>query len=120
MHVPSHPTLIRRMLDSRLKQLVPTGPVLAASLAQVNKRCGQPSCACHHGGPLHQAHHLSYKQQGKTRTVYVPQALLAEVQSWVAEHQRLKQLAAEISQLTLALIKGHVQQQKRTRRRPCP
>src|SRR5438876_8688981 len=107
MHVPSHPTLIRRMLDSRLKQLVPTGPVLAASLTQVHKRCGQPSCACHHGGPLHPAHHLTLKEGGKTRTVYVPQDLLQEVQSWVAEYQRLKSLLREISQLTLALVQGH-------------
>ena len=45
MRVPSHPTQIRRMLTSRLKQLPPTGPVLAASLSEVHKRCGQPSCA---------------------------------------------------------------------------
>ncbi len=113
MHVPSHPTLIRRMLESRLKQLVPTGPVLAASLAQVNKRCGQPSCSCHHGGPLHQAHHLSFRQGGKTRTVYVPQELLDEVRSWVQEHQRLKALTHEVSQLTLALIQGHVRDRRR-------
>ncbi len=113
MHVPSHPTLIRRMLESRLKQLVPTGPVLAASLAQVNKRCGQPSCSCHHGGPLHQAHHLSFRQGGKTRTVYVPQELLDEVRSWVQEHQRLKALTHEVSQLTLALIQGHVPDRRR-------
>jgi hypothetical protein len=117
MHVPSHPTLIRRMLDSRLKQLVPTGPVLAASLAQVNKRCGQPSCACHHGGPLHQAHHLSFREAGKTRTVYVPQELLEEVRSWVQEHQRLKALTHEISLLALALIQGHVQDRRRRRGR---
>jgi hypothetical protein len=117
MHVPSHPTLIRRMLDSRLKQLVPTGPVLAASLAQVNKRCGQPSCACHHGGPLHQAHHLSFREAGKTRTVYVPQELLEEVRSWVQEHQRLKALTHEISRLALALIQGHVQDRRRRRGR---
>ncbi len=43
MRVPSHPTLVRRMLDRRLKQLVPSGPILAASLMQVNKPCGQPS-----------------------------------------------------------------------------
>ncbi len=61
MRVPSHPTQIRRMLDSRLKQFVPAGPILAASLAQVNKRCGQPSCSCPHGGPLHQAHHLTFR-----------------------------------------------------------
>jgi uncharacterized protein DUF6788 len=118
MRVPSHPTQIRRMLQSRLKQLSPTGPLLAASLARVNKRCGQPSCACHHGGPLHTAHHLTFKQGGKTRTVYVPQDLLEEVQTWVAEHQRLKTLHQEISQLTLALIKTHATERRRKKGRP--
>jgi hypothetical protein len=117
MRVPSHPTLVRRMLHRRLKQMVPAGPLLAASLARVQKRCGQPSCACHHGGPLHQAHHLSFKQGGKTRTVYVPQDLLDEVQSWVQEHQRLKALIHEVSQLSLALIQGHVPDRRRRRGR---
>jgi hypothetical protein len=117
MHVPSHPTLIRRMLDRRLKQLAPAGPLLAASLAQVKKRCGQPSCSCHHGGPLHSAHHLTVSEGGKTRTVYVPQDLLAEVQQWVHEHQRLKGRIHEISQLTLALIQGHVAHRQRRRGR---
>ena len=118
MDIPRHPTRIRQMLEGRLKQLAPGKPVLAASLALVNKRCGQPSCSCHHGGPLHQAHHLSFKERGKTRTVYVPKDLVAEVQSWVAEYQRLKGLIAEISQLTLALVQGHVQQRQRKKGRP--
>ena len=49
---------------------------------------------------MHQAHHLTFKEGGKTRTVYVPQDLLAEVRSWVQEHQRLKALIHEVSQLT--------------------
>jgi hypothetical protein len=117
MRVPSHPTLVRRMLEKRLKQLVPAGPVLAASLARVKKRCGRPSCACHHGGPLHQAHHLTFTEAGKTRTVYVPQDLLTEVQSWVQEHQRLKALIHEVSQLAIALIRGHVRHRKQQRGR---
>jgi hypothetical protein len=117
MRVPSHSTLVRRMLDRRLKQMAPAGPILVASLARVQKRCGQPSCACHHGGPLHQAHHLTFKEGGKTRTVYVPQDLLDEVQSWVQEHQRLKALIHEVSQLTLALIRGHVPHRQRRRGR---
>ena len=118
MRVPEHPTQVRRMLDSRLKQLTPAGPLLAASLSLVHKRCGQPSCRCHHGGPLHQAHHLTLKEHGKTRTVYVPQDLLQEVQAWVAEYQRLKGLLTEISQLTLALVNSHVQQRQRKQGRP--
>src|SRR6516162_3411139 len=108
MRVPGRPTLIRRMLKSRLQQLVPAGPVLAASLNRLNKRCGQPSCSCHHGGPLHQAHHLTFKEDGKTRTLYVPQDLLEEVRTWVQEYQRLKALIQEVSQLARALIRGHV------------
>lgn len=118
MDVPSHPTRIRQMLQARLKQLAPDKPVLAASLALVNKRCGRPSCACHHGGPLHQAYHLSFKEAGKTRTVYVPKGLVAEVQTWVAEYQRLKRVLAEVSQLTLALVRGHSRHQRRQRGRP--
>jgi hypothetical protein len=117
MRVPEHPTQVRRMLEGRLKQLAPAGPLLAASLAVVQKRCGQPSCRCHHQGPLHTAHHLTFKVDGKTRTVYVPQDLLVEVQAWVGEYQRLKGLIAQISQLTLALVKGHVQQRKRKKGR---
>jgi hypothetical protein len=117
MRVPSHPTLIRRMLASRLNQLTPTGPILAASLAQVQKTCGQPSCACHHGGAKHSAHHLTLKQNGKTRTVYVPVDLLDEVRQWVGEHQRLKRLHTEISQLTLALVTTHTTNRKRKRGR---
>ena len=59
--------------------------------------CTQPSCSCHHGGPLHPAHHLTFTERGKTRTVYVPQDLLTEVQLWVQEYQRLKVLIHEIS-----------------------
>jgi hypothetical protein len=118
MRVPERPAQVRRMLASRLKQFVPTGPVLAASLARVGKRCGQPSCRCHHGGAPRPAHHLTLKVAGKTRTLYVPQDLLAEVQAWVAEYRRLKGLLAEISQLTTALVQGHVQERRRKRGRP--
>ncbi len=117
MRVPSHPTQIRQMLDSRLKQMVPVGPVLAATLTRVEKRCGQPSCRCHHGGPLHQAHHLAFRHGGKTHNISVPQDLVAEVQQWVQEHQRLKALTHEVSQLTVALIRGHVRHRRLRRGR---
>ena len=117
MRVPQHPTLIRRQLDSRLKKCCPNGPVLAASLAAVRRRCGKPSCHCARGGPLHLAHQLTLKEHGKTRTVYVPKELLAEVRQWITEHRRLKRLLKEITDLTLALIKSHVPHRRRQRGR---
>ena len=111
MRIPDHPTEIRRMLQARRARLAPGLPVLAATLTQVRKHCGQPACRCYHGQP-HLAWHLTYKEGGKTRTVYVPLDLLDDVRSWVAEHKRLKALLDEIHQLTVALIRSHAQHQK--------
>jgi|SRR6516165_9033498 len=114
MRVPDHPTLIRRMLNARLSRLGGgSEPILAASLVEVRRRCGQPSCRCGKGGPLHASHQLTFKDSGKTRTVYVPIDLVDEVRSWVENHKRLKTLLNEIHRLSVALVKTHVTQQRR-------
>src|SRR5436309_1672415 len=103
---PDHPTFLLRRLQGRLKQLATRSPVLAASFGTYTHRCGRPSCRCHHGGPLHRGQHLTFKEHGKTRSVYVPKALLPEVRSWLAEHKRLKALLHEIHLLTVALLRA--------------
>jgi hypothetical protein len=118
MRVPDHPTLIRRSLQARLKKLATTSPVLAASLASYSHRCGRPECRCHHGGPLHPGQHLTFKERGKTRSVYVPKELLPQVRSWLAEHKRLKQLLHEIHLLSVALVRTHSRQRRRQAGRP--
>jgi len=112
MRIPEHPTQIRRMLEARQARLAPGQPVLAATLTQVRKRCGQPACRCYHGQP-HTAWHLTYKDRGKTRTVYVPLDLLDEVRSWIAEHKRIKATLHEIHQLSVALVRTHARHHKR-------
>lgn len=119
MRVPDHPTQIRRMLDSRLKKLQTSSPVLAASLSTYTHRCGRAECRCHHGGPLHSGQHVTFKgPQNKTRSVYVPKDLLPQVKAWIAEHKRLKQLLQEIHQLSVALLRSHAQHQRRKAGRP--
>jgi hypothetical protein len=112
MRVPRHPTNIRRMLESRVKQVAARKPALAASLVSVERRCGKPGCHCAEG-EKHHAHQLTYKVRGKTRTVYVPVDFTEEVRTWIDEHRRLKRLLQEISQLALALVRSHAQEQKR-------
>jgi len=112
MKIPKHPTLIRRHLAARIKEFKPNGPFVAASLVTFRRTCGRPGCHCQ-SGEGHLAHHLTYKVKGKTRSVYVPQDLLPEVQQWVREHQRLKPLMRHISQLALAQIQAHVTERRR-------
>jgi len=118
MRVPDHPTLIRRMLQARLKRLAGTSPLLAGSLGQVWRPCGTPSCRCHHGGPKHAAYQLTFKEQGRSRSVYVPKELRPEVRQWLAARRRLDQLLQEIHQLSTALIRTHVRHRHRRQGRP--
>jgi hypothetical protein len=118
MRIPSHPSYVLRLLQGRLKKLATTSPVLAASLASYTHRCGRPSCRCHHGGPLHTGQHLTFKENGKTRSVYVPKDLLPEVRVWLAEHKRLKVLLQEIHQLSLALLRARARLLKLKAGRP--
>jgi len=97
MKIPKHPTLIRRMRDARVKKLAAQCPPLAASL-------GRQAA----GG-----WHVTRKENGKTRTVYVPKDLKEEVETSIREHRRIKQLLAEITQLQLALIRSHRTEQAR-------
>ena len=106
------------MLDSRLKKLATSTPVLAGSLVRFRRHCGKPSCHCLQGGPKHVGHQISFKVAGKSRAVYVPLDLVEEVRSWIEEHRRLKRLLQEINQWTLALIRNHVRHRRRRQGRP--
>jgi len=92
--------------QAKLKQLTEAGPLLAASLCEVNRRCGNQNCKCAKGEP-HKAHVVTYKVKGKTRTVHVPKDMVEEVREWVEEHKRVKKLVQDISRNSLALIHQH-------------
>jgi len=117
MDIPTHPTKIKTMLDARVRRCAALSPTLAASLVVIEKTCGRKDCKCQRG-EKHPGHYLTFKEAGKTRTVYVPLDMLKEVQQWVQEHRRLRTLQQEISQLTVALIKSHVATRKRKAGRP--
>lgn len=97
MRIPKHPTLIRRLRDVRVRELVARCPPLSASL----------------GRQVSGGWHVTLKQAGKTRTVYVPLDLKDEVQACIQEHRRLRRLLREVTQLQLALIRVHRTEQVR-------
>lgn len=112
MKIPKHPTLIRRSLQARQKELQAQCPVLAASLVTLRRTCGNPKCRCARGHK-HLGHYLTWKVKAKTHTAYVPVDLVPQVKQWTQEHRRLKQLVRQITQLSLALIQSHVSAKRR-------
>jgi hypothetical protein len=73
-------------------------PFVQASLSLTKKRCGNPRCRCVQEGPLHEVALLTWKEENRTHTVYVPMGLRQEVERWVQEGKLLKRLVAEVSQ----------------------
>jgi hypothetical protein len=60
--------------------------------------------------------HLTFKQKGKTRTVYVPMDLVAEVKLWTQNYRRLKTLVRQVTRCSLGLIRGHVANRRAAQR----
>ena len=72
-------------------------PFVQASLSISTKRCGNPTCRCAREGPLHETALLTWKEKGRTRTLYIPAELRQEVSKWVEEGKLLKSLIGQMS-----------------------
>lgn len=84
----------------KLQQLGQDRPLVAGSLNRVERRNAQGRTTVYHL--------LTFKEAGKTRSVYVPKDLVKEVQSWIRNHRRVKKLLSEISTLSITMIRHHV------------
>ena len=86
-----------RLRDTYRRQIAELGVFVEGTLSKVRRPGRKPP-----------AWQLTFKQAGKTRTVYVPVTLVTEVQQWAREFKRLKQLVRKITRQNLAIIRRHV------------
>jgi hypothetical protein len=87
----------RLQLLGQIRQLAQRA--IYGSLSETYRRCGNPNCRCHHGGPKHGPHlYISYRgKTGKTTGYYVPQHAQAQirqgVEAWTLLQDRLRELS---------------------------
>lgn len=86
-----------RLRETYRRQLGQLGVFMEGTLCKVQRPGRKPP-----------AWQLTFKQAGKTRTVYVPGDLVPEVQQWTKEFKRLKQLVRKVTKQNLAIIRRHV------------
>ncbi len=94
------PTVSNRHVQARaktLRQIAQIGPFLEGALCQFQR----PGCA-------KPGWHLTFKQKGRTRTVYVPMDLVTDAKSWTRTYRHLKKLIRQVTRHSLALIHSHV------------
>ena len=88
-------------------------PVYRGSLIQYSRRCGAPGCQCSRG-QLHTGWALSVSIGGKTRVVYLPDALRREVAAGQRRHNDMMSLLERIAR---ADTQGLRQRARRYRKR---
>jgi hypothetical protein len=98
-----------RLREAYRRQIGTLGVFVEGTLSEVRRPGRKP--------PVWQ---LTFKQRGKTRTVYVPRELVTEVQQWAKEFKRLKQLIRKVTGQNLAIIRrqGAVRRAASRARRP--
>ncbi len=94
-----------RRRAAALAKIGQLGPFLECHLSQFHR----PGCA-------RPGWHLTFKQKGTTRTVYVPMDLVTEVKQWTQNYRRLKTLIREVTGCSLGLIRGHVANRRAAQR----
>ena len=97
-----------------LRQLRQAGPLVEGSIAMVARKCGSKHCPCAQGAVKHQAMILCKKVDGRSVATYVPKALWEQVRAWNREHQKIKRVLKELSEINEQIIRNYVGDKRRT------
>jgi hypothetical protein len=80
-------------------------PWVEGSLVSTSRFCGKKNCICHHGGAKHPVVYVTWKEKGKTVSLYIPRRLERDVRRWVQNYKKLKDLIREISEIQKQIIR---------------
>jgi hypothetical protein len=99
-------TYLRQKRKRLIQHLQEVGaPVLRGSLIETYKRCGKPTCKCQKGKGHGPKYYLSISYPGRRpKMVYVPKELKDQVQTYLDNHQEMKSLMEQISEINRELL----------------
>ena len=91
-----------REMRSRMRKI---GQMIQGSIMFRRIRCGKPTCKCARGH-LHECLCITYKEKGKTKTVYIDKNRQAEAFLMCANYKKMKNLLKELSLINLELVRS--------------
>lgn len=99
----------KRILEAKkgklLSKIAELGPWIEGTIVTTTRICGKTNCACHKGDSKHPVMYVTWKENGKTVSLYVPRKLEKEVSSWGANYKKLKALIREISDVQKDIVR---------------
>ena len=91
--------------QAALRQIAAIGPFIEGSVCAVKRRgCVKPGWQ------------VTFKKQGRTKTVYIPMDIIEEVKEWSHQFKMLKRLIRTVTTHSLGLLRGHVANRSAARR----
>jgi hypothetical protein len=105
---PAQQAQARRIAAEITARLDGLAFALPGTLADRMTRCGHASCRCHADppqphGPYHQ---WTRKKNGRTATRILSDEQLADYGPWFDNHKRLRELVAELEEISLAIAEA--------------
>lgn len=88
-----------------LKKVADFSPWIEGTLVKTTRICGRKSCACHTSGQKHPVMYVTWKENGKTVSLYVPRKMETEVKRWVENYRKLKELIRNISHIQKDIVR---------------
>lgn len=91
-----------RSLRSRMRKI---GSMMQGSVVYRQMTCGKPNCRCRRGFP-HIYLCVTYKDQGKTKTIYVNKTREGEALILARNYKQHKELLRELTRVNLEILKS--------------
>ena len=96
-------TLKKRRM-AKLDGLSQCGPFVAGSLNRVERKDKH--------GKVTVYYLLTFKEEGKTRSIYVPKDMVKELRSWIRNYRTLKKKMADVSTMSISIIRNFVSEKR--------
>jgi len=102
-----------RRFRQPLQALTKSFPIVGGSLVRQYVLCGKAGCRCQRGekhGPLY---YLYWKEQGRSRSLYIPREKVAELRRQIQDYRRLQKELAHLVRRQLREWQRNFQEERR-------
>ncbi|MBC8443250.1 hypothetical protein H8D79_00840 [PVC group bacterium] len=100
--------------EALARKLAECDRLIKGSLVVNRRKCGNPRCRCARG-ELHESLAITYKENGRSVLVHVPNHLEAAAERAIGDYRMLKRLVAGISRMNVEQLKRESRKSRRRR-----
>ena len=91
--------------DKLTAKIAELGTWIEGTIVTTTRICGKKNCVCNKGDSKHPVMYVTWKENGKTVSLYVPKKLEKEVKKWGANYKKLKALIRKVSDIHKDIVR---------------